>query len=62
MFSLCGRYAKRSEINILDKEPHQVRPNDFYDLNELELEYEGLFHLIIMKRIKFIILETLLKI
>ena len=22
--------------------PHQVRPNDFYDLCDLELEYEGL--------------------
>lgn len=43
---VCSHFVadmlKRSEINILDKEPHQVRPNDFYDLNELELEYEGL--------------------
>src|SRR5699024_4099763 len=33
---------QKSEINILDKESHQVRPNDFYDLDDLELEYEGL--------------------
>ena len=33
---------QRSDIKILDKEPHQVRPNDFYDLDDLELEYEGL--------------------
>ena len=43
---VCSHFVadmlKRSEINILDKEPHQVRPNDFYDLCDLELEYEGL--------------------
>ena len=42
MFSICCRYVTKSEIQILDKEPHQVRPNDFYDLDDLELEYEGL--------------------
>lgn len=43
---VCSNFVadmlQKSDIKILDKEPHQVRPNDFYDLNGLELEYEGL--------------------
>jgi len=43
---VCSHFVadmlQRSEIKIFDKEPHYVRPNDFYDLSNLELEYEGL--------------------
>ena len=43
---VCSNFVadmlQKSEINILDKESHQVRPNDFYGLDDLELEYEGL--------------------
>jgi len=43
---VCSHFVadmlQKSDINILDKEPHEVRPNDFYDLDHLQLEYEGL--------------------
>ena len=43
---VCSHFVadmlQRSDINILDKESYQVRPDDFYDLDCLELEYEGL--------------------
>lgn len=43
---VCSHFVadmlQRSDVNILDKESYQVRPNDFYDLDCLELEYEGL--------------------
>ncbi|MGL5330330.1 MAG: hypothetical protein ACRDD7_13760 [Peptostreptococcaceae bacterium] len=29
-------------VEIIDKHPYQTRPNDFYDLEGLTLEYEGL--------------------
>ncbi|MGL5316557.1 MAG: hypothetical protein ACRC92_25090 [Peptostreptococcaceae bacterium] len=32
----------KSNINILEKPSHEVRPNDFYDLDKFTLEYEGL--------------------
>jgi hypothetical protein len=32
----------RSGINILDKPSYNVKPNDYYDLEGLNLEYEGL--------------------
>lgn len=32
----------RSDIKILDKEPHLVQPDDFFDLKNSTLEYEGL--------------------
>ncbi len=31
-----------SGIKVLSKPSHEVRPNDFYNLSDLELEYEGL--------------------
>ncbi len=43
---VCSNFVadmmQRSDINILDKEAYKVRPNDFYNLDDLELEYEGL--------------------
>lgn len=32
----------KSDINIIEKPSHVVRPNDFYNNEELNLEYEGL--------------------
>lgn len=43
---VCSTFAadmlKRSDIEILDKPYNYVQPNDFYNLNGLTLEYEGL--------------------
>lgn len=32
----------KSNINIVEKPSHEVRPNDFFDLHHFTLEYEGL--------------------
>lgn len=32
----------KSDINIFDKPAYEVRPNDFYNQKQLQLEYEGL--------------------
>lgn len=43
---VCSQFVaemlEKSEINIFDKPSYNVRPNDFYDLDQLTLEYEGL--------------------
>ena len=43
---VCSNFVadmlQRSDINILDKDSYKVRPNDFYDLDCLKVEYEGL--------------------
>ncbi|RDY22681.1 hypothetical protein CHF27_012105 [Romboutsia maritimum] len=43
---VCSHFVadmlKKSGLNIFDKEPCAIRPNDFYDLAHLTLEYEGL--------------------
>lgn len=43
---VCSHFVadmlQKSGINIYDKNSYEVRPNDFYDLNSLCLEYEGL--------------------
>ena len=43
---VCSNFVadmlEKSSINLLEKPSHEVRPNDFYGLNEFTLEYEGL--------------------
>ncbi len=43
---VCSNFVadmlEKSGIQIVDKPSHIVRPNDFYDLDVLTLEYEGL--------------------
>ncbi|MCC0638708.1 MULTISPECIES: hypothetical protein [unclassified Clostridioides] len=43
---VCSNFVadmlEKSEIDILNKEAFEVTPNDFYNLNGLTLEYEGL--------------------
>ena len=33
---------EKSDINILDKPSHRVKPNDFYNVEDFTLIYEGL--------------------
>ncbi len=40
--NFVGDMLYKSNINIINKPPHHVMPNDFYDKEELTLEYEGL--------------------
>lgn len=40
--SFVADMLKLSEINIINKESHKVDPTDFCDINELNVEYEGL--------------------
>ena len=43
---VCSHFVadmlQKSGINIYDKNSYEIRPNDFYDLDSLNLEYEGL--------------------
>ncbi|MGL6106902.1 hypothetical protein [Romboutsia sp.] len=43
---VCSNFVagmlEKSNIRILNKPYHEVRPNDFYNLEDLTLEYEGL--------------------
>lgn len=43
---VCSNFVadmlEKSDIKILNKPYYEVRPNDFYNLKELNLEYEGL--------------------
>ena len=43
---VCSNFVadmlEKSDINILDKPSHKVKPNDFYNLENFTLEYEGL--------------------
>ena len=43
---VCSNFVadmlSKSDINIIEKPSHVVRPNDFYNKEELSLEYEGL--------------------
>ena len=43
---VCSNFVadmlEKSGIKIFDKPSYEVRPNDFYNQEELELEYEGL--------------------
>ncbi|MEF9990644.1 MAG: hypothetical protein RRZ84_06445 [Romboutsia sp.] len=43
---VCSHFVadmlEKGNVNIFDKKSFEVRPNDFYNLKELKLEYEGL--------------------
>jgi len=41
-YNFVATMLYRSNINILDKKPCNVKPDDYYDLDVLNLEYEGL--------------------
>lgn len=55
---VCSHFVadmlQKSDIKILDKQSYQVRPNDFYDLKALTLEYEGLLSHYYMERHSFV--------
>lgn len=40
--NFVGDMLEKSDIRIIDKPHYEVRPNDFYNLDVLTLEYEGL--------------------
>ena len=43
---VCSNFVadmlEKSDISILNKPSHEVKPNDFYNLEDFTLEYEGL--------------------
>ena len=43
---VCSNFVadmlEKSDINILDKPSHRVKPNDFYNVEDFTLIYEGL--------------------
>lgn len=54
---VCSHFVasmlEKSNINIFDKESCAVKPNDFFNHEELELEYEGLLNEYLPKQESF---------